>query len=541
MKKPFLALFMTMIILCCFAMSGCGKSSGGNNNPGDAAAAPVPITYFQNLRGLDPNTDRIIKEIEKICNVKFDFIDVPDEQYDDRLNLMVSTGEHIDLIRSGIRPFVDQWAKDGFIISFDDYVKDGKNPYVKAVIDNDMYNYLMVDGKHYYKPMPSWTGNRGYIINQDWLDNVGLKVPTTIDELYEVSVAFAFGDPDNNGVPDDTFGFFVAEPYGSNTFGYIARAYINTGAWGGTWCEMPDGSIDQFAVTDYARDAFRFINKCYNEGLFNKSFVTEVDFAGKVDDLMIAEKIGWTDMSGSTILDMYTRYEAVGKDMNLSYMPPLKNYYTGKQGVLPGGSGWYQAHYMPKTCKNPEKVVELLDWLLTDEGKTLTNFGIQGVHWDDFYTANGMRYYNVNQDEMTKDWSTTEFGYTYPLSGMTFNYINNAYIPIKENNFDFSKAFREMIVCQPHTMADYGFANWTMLNSIYVDPFPLQDSVDPQMNVTAELEDIEIEGRIKAIIGSVENFDANWDDMVSQFLGAGGRELIERANEYWKTTDSYVR
>lgn len=44
------------------------------------------------------------------------------------------------------------------------------------------------------------------IIRQDWLDNLGLEAPTTIDEFEEVIRAFTEDDPDGNG-EKDTYGF----------------------------------------------------------------------------------------------------------------------------------------------------------------------------------------------------------------------------------------------------------------------------------------------------------------------------------------------
>ena len=45
-------------------------------------------------------------------------------------------------------------------------------------------------------------------IRQDWLDNLGLKMPTTIEELKEVARAFTEDDPDGNG-QNDTYGLAV--------------------------------------------------------------------------------------------------------------------------------------------------------------------------------------------------------------------------------------------------------------------------------------------------------------------------------------------
>ena len=48
--------------------------------------------------------------------------------------------------------------------------------------------------------------NEGILIRKDWLDKLGLSVPVTLDDYYEVMKAFTFNDPDGNGV-NDTYGY----------------------------------------------------------------------------------------------------------------------------------------------------------------------------------------------------------------------------------------------------------------------------------------------------------------------------------------------
>ena len=42
-----------------------------------------------------------------------------------------------------------------------------------------------------------------YWIRQDWLDKLGLAVPTTVDELHDVLLAFKNNDPNGNGKADE--------------------------------------------------------------------------------------------------------------------------------------------------------------------------------------------------------------------------------------------------------------------------------------------------------------------------------------------------
>ena len=63
-----------------------------------------------------------------------------------------------------------------------------------------------IDGKLYgiYRERP--LSRQGIVIRKDWLDNLGLDMPKTVDELYETAKAFTEKDPDQNG-KNDTIGF----------------------------------------------------------------------------------------------------------------------------------------------------------------------------------------------------------------------------------------------------------------------------------------------------------------------------------------------
>ncbi|MRA94216.1 extracellular solute-binding protein, partial [Bacillus thuringiensis] len=84
-----------------------------------------------------------------------------------------------------------------------EYLKDYKN---LSQISEDRIEAASIDGALYGVPVQKDYARAGLVIRKDWLDNLGLDVPTTMDELYEVAKQFTENDPDGNGV-DDTVGF----------------------------------------------------------------------------------------------------------------------------------------------------------------------------------------------------------------------------------------------------------------------------------------------------------------------------------------------
>lgn len=491
----------------------------------------LTIRWYQESRDLPEGGDRVLQAIQDKFNVTFEFVEPPADGSSDRLNLMVSTGDPLDWILAfDVDLVAYQWAMDDFIYSYDELIGDSEDyPLIQKLLAGSVFEHLKVNDKAYFKPQPLWAGNRGYVINQDWLDNLGLDVPTTLEEYYTVIKAFKEQDPDGNG-QDDTYGFYVAEERGSNSFGYIGRGLVNNGGWGDDWIELPDGTITQYGVSDYAKETYRTITGWYEEDLFNRGFVNELDAFGKVEDLFLQQRIGLTDLSQpSTLLN---KMEEAGVDINVTYLPPLT--VNGEQGFLPHSGGYWSFHLIPRTCQDPYRILDIMEWALTEEGRVMTMFGIEGIHWDGYEEISAGRLYNINQDEMSADWNTNDYGYNYPLSWGGFNYCEGAYIPLSEyDTFDEAYAnMQEWVYEDPTgTMNEY----WRTENAKYAKTLPLQGIIDESVQVPQTLVDIQIAGRTKAIVEGLENFDKNWDEWVALWMSQGGAELIERANAYYQS------
>jgi putative aldouronate transport system substrate-binding protein len=78
--------------------------------------------------------------------------------------------------------------------------------------------------------------NEGLLIRADWLENLGLDIPVTLDDFMNVMRAFTFNDPDGNG-HDDTWGFGAFMELTPHEGGLGRRLDPIFGAFGvpGTW------------------------------------------------------------------------------------------------------------------------------------------------------------------------------------------------------------------------------------------------------------------------------------------------------------------
>ena len=122
--------------------------------------------------------------------------------YLSKVNLNITSGEAEGLVGMFTMSDIVMLKEQGAIEPLDDYLKDNE---VWNNLPDEMRNMFEIDGQ-------IWAIPGGYqecmftrTMRKDWLDNLGLEVPTNLDELYEVCRAFTFDDPDGNGV-DDTYG-----------------------------------------------------------------------------------------------------------------------------------------------------------------------------------------------------------------------------------------------------------------------------------------------------------------------------------------------
>ena len=109
--------------------------------------------------------------------------------------------------------------------AFWDITDEYKNYPNLAKANDIVMNNISIDGRIYgiYRARP--LGRNGISYRRDWLENVGLEEPKTMDDLYNVLKAFTYNDPDQNG-EKDTYGM--------------------------TWCKW-FGPLDQISVAFGAR------------------------------------------------------------------------------------------------------------------------------------------------------------------------------------------------------------------------------------------------------------------------------------------------
>ncbi|MGC9347518.1 MAG: extracellular solute-binding protein [Anaerolineae bacterium] len=114
-------------------------------------------------------------------------------------------------------------------------------------------------------------------VRQDWLDRLGLQIPTTLDELYDVANAFVDEDI-GSGAEGTTVGLLANQSFANSWYGSLDPfwgTYGLTTNWSTFgWSEDGDGNLRWDGIRPEAKDCLELLHTWYVDGLIRSDFYT---------------------------------------------------------------------------------------------------------------------------------------------------------------------------------------------------------------------------------------------------------------------------
>lgn len=167
-----------------------------------------------------------------------------------------------------IREFPAEWLNEYYPTGmkiYEDYL--GKKFFEQG-------NHL-VDGKALYTPFTTTTNTSQLVMvyRKDWMENLGMSEPTTLDELHDLLYAFTFNDPDGNG-KDDTYGIDASWDWFGLWPVYGAFGFVNDTNRGNFYLQE-DGSVIYTPATQEYMQALTIIKAWYDEGIIDPNCITD--------------------------------------------------------------------------------------------------------------------------------------------------------------------------------------------------------------------------------------------------------------------------
>ncbi|NOU62673.1 extracellular solute-binding protein [Paenibacillus sp. LMG 31461] len=430
----------------------------------------------------------VMKKLMEVTNSKLNINWVPNAAYNDKLTASLAAGDLPTIVVADLNlPAVTNAVDAGVFWDLTPYLKDYPN--LKR-LDAGVLNNASYKGKNYGIYRSRDKARSTIFIRKDWLDNMGLKAPSTPQELLNTAVAFGTGDPDKNG-KNDTTGWVMDN--GGSDF----KALLTWLGGPNEWAE-DGGKLVPAVLTPQYTDALNAMKKLYDEHGVNQDFLL-VD-SNKKNEIFYGGKAGiYYQVSDST------REKSVQKNDPKAQVIMI-NQFTGPAGIKTRGeSGFNLMMMIPKknvkTEEQLRQVLGFIDKLGSKEAQMLLSYGIEGVH----YTMDGDKVVWKDQDGFTK--STGAGPGIYNLSILT-----DLMPQLKSDDPQVARATEvrreneKVAVFNP--AAPYKSATYTTLGK----------TLDQTVN----------DAQSKFILGELDA--AGWKKAVEQWKSSGGTKYIDEIN-----------
>ena len=568
MKQKQIMALVSATALAATALAGCGSSSSSEKNTQTTAVSEAAGTAKEDLPfskysetvtvhlggSMNPNAKipdgmsyednsytRLLKEDFNI-EVVYDWV-ASSSDFDEKMNLCIGSGAIPDLMNVNATQYRALLKYD--MIQplgqyFDDYASDTLKGYVES--GGDELQKCITNDKGEMMAIPAPSMMVGEInemwIRQDWLDNLGLEVPRTWDEMAAVAEAFVTQDPDGNGEAD-TIGILGPSnsdhmnAVGNNQYG-LDPLFSSFQSYPQYWLQDEDGTVKYGSIQPETRTALEKIQKLYTDKLIDQEMLVRNDSK----EPLLAGKVGiffgpW--WSGYTVADATLAGEADWR----AYFTPLAedgNYYTH----MPNPTSKYVV--ASKNCKNPEAAFKIANYLIANEQQWVDD-GISstsGLGASDFYPLwNGYD----NADEIEVSTETLE---KYLAGEITMDDVDFSQHKLLKSDMEAVKKLKK----EPYD--DFSLDKWNLDSDLAKTNLPrlvallvgghsyVHDKYVPVYNAYngqtetmeakwANLKKMEEETFAKIITGKADI--SEFDTFVKNWKSQGGDQILKEIND----------
>ena len=462
------------------------------------------------------------KELEKRTNVHLDLQVVLDEAAAEKKSLLLASGDYPEIFFSGGFNKEDQLLygmEQGIFQPVNDLIESqGVN--VKKVFAH--YPELRAgltapDGNIYGLPHINecfhCTYSQKMWYNQKWLDNLGLDVPTTTEEFYQVLLAIKENDVNGNGDPNDEIPLMGSiKSWHNPVYDYLMNAFIyNDGA---SYFDVRNDKLVFVPGEAEWRDGLRYMNKLYGDGLIYPASFTQnreqaqtigdnpgdaLFFAGTAGHIGMYMKIGDEDP--------YRRHRDYG------LLAPLKG---------PDGVQWSAIYrdfasslnfVITDKAQYPEVAFRIADYMYSKEGTALMELGPWGhmyvlaeegelgltgeqAFYKDIRDQKGhSTVHNFNWGQQATTVRTAEFRASGAVPQED---------PLSAAGYEL-RLFRDTA----EKMVPYAPEQWFI--NVFVDP----DDVEEMAQMKTNILDYIRQSAVQFIIGELD-IDSDWDSYLAQ-------------------------
>lgn len=492
------------------------------------------LTFWTTIPGnqtsIMPNgyNDHFLKQtVEEDLGVKLDITSVSQIGMGDNtdFNLMIASGDWPDLLNvTGYNGGVTQAYNDEVIIQLTDEMLSTYAPdYYNLLMSQSAANIRAAQSEGNYYALYSIvsgdasSASRGMVIRTDWLDELNLEIPSTIDELTDILKAFktTYDPKYTYFIEADADLVYMCAAFNTDTVGYFNGGSLPV--------YVDNGEVKVSWATDEYRAFLEWFNDCYNAGIFEPSFYsTASDQSSDRYSYLISGQIGVYEDSPTSIAD-WRQYALDGETVEVSFFPNLvdengENTWGEEQEIIDSRS----AMSITTTCENPELALEVLNYFFTDDGAILANYGEEGYSFN--YTTDGSIEYTDLLTDSEYQLSMRALHGLYSWNLFPYKSYSDALYPM------YSEEVLEAIdiMTTEGTTAEHYYPNAISLTA---------DESDSIITNITDITTYSQEQLLKFMVGDTPLNDETWNAYVEQIYAYGLQDAID---VYQNAYDEYV-
>lgn len=553
MKAKRLGVLLLVFSLNAGLLGGCGgggaQSDGVDGEIGEDGV--IELTFYNADGEEDPWTDPVAQALTEKTGVKLK-TEYPVSSDDQKVALMIAEQNYPDLIyaKGDAGSLIDA----GALIDMTDLIEE-YGPNIKKMYGEEF------DKLKYSSDDPSIYQLSSYAMGGTYYKNSGTaqiqwavlkendyKVPESMEEFEKMLKDYIAAHPttadgmETIGITLSTSDWHWMITMG-NPAGYIAEGAPDNGQW---LVDENYNAIFKFR-SEKVREYFKWLNKMYNEGVLDHEFATQTheDYIAKIATGRVLSLFDtdWDYGDGEKIL------KADGKmDQTYCGIPLTMDAGTKAPSLMYQGLTTGQGIGITTACKDPVAAIKYLDFICSDEGQVLVNWGIEGVNY--FLDDDGHRYRTQeeidecnNNKDYRKNTGVGFHNYPFPCYGDG----------IKDSTGStYTTTSREAIMAEYDEEQKAACEAWGV--DLLVDIFPQTSEFEtPKYSaiwaytkpvefdeIGNKLDEVAWSALISCVIGSEADFDASYDKMLSDLESTGMSDAEAMLTEIIKERVSLV-
>lgn len=445
-------------------------------------------------------------------NIKIEWVVIPRSEEVSKLNILMASGEAPDICFTYDGGVVGNFVNQGGLLELTDLLEQ-YGPNIKALLGDQVIRAGRINGGQYAIPARRVViADQGIFIREDWVEKLGMSMPTTKAELLDVLRAFRDNDMNGDGDPTNEIPWAMGSDLRSTS---IFQLSFLKDVSDRTIACTPRPMIEGY------KDFALFLNQMYNEGLISPDFA--LDKADLLFNDITAGKAGMYQYNydhpirvSPGLLAALQSFEPDAKLTAVqcfeSATDPTK-YYHGMYGA--NGLNVF----IPVYSQQPEAAMMYLDWLCQYDTIYFLQNGVEGITYD------------LNEDGIPVVKTPDDANHD-----KTFNSMQNLDYTLLING-QWLDSEEKIMKAQSLSYQGYADLYEDMYVKNHVDPITTSWTFEVVIEADAmygtSLSDFEKEMLTKVTMAKPEEASALFDSLLEQYKAMGGQAVYDERTAAW--------